>query len=288
MDQPPILTPTALPPVEKEPIPPRSRWRWLVHVLLLSAYVLGIGLIGSQIGDENPNERSALPTSVQGLLTACLTELAIFAVVFIVACLFTRPRARELFLNWTGGFKAVALAVVYSVLLRIAIAVVLMIVALPLVAYERVSKGEGADPKKVMEGFRPDVEAIISPEALEDPVYLGLTLTFVSFIVAGLREELWRAGMMAGLAGLAPSLFSSKRGQVAAVLVAAVIFGIGHLAQGLGAVFMTGVLGIGLGLIIVRHQSIWQATLAHGFFDATSFALLAALSKFAPDALKGF
>lgn len=37
---------------------------------------------------------------------------------------------------------------------------------------------------------------------------------------------------------------------------------------------MTAVLGFLLGMIMVLHQSIWPAVIAHGFFDATSMALL--------------
>jgi membrane protease YdiL (CAAX protease family) len=40
------------------------------------------------------------------------------------------------------------------------------------------------------------------------------------------------------------------------------------------AAFMAGLLGLGLGLIMVLHRSIWPAVLAHGFFDATSMALI--------------
>jgi membrane protease YdiL (CAAX protease family) len=35
-----------------------------------------------------------------------------------------------------------------------------------------------------------------------------------------------------------------------------------------------GLLGLMLGLIIVLHKSIWPAVIAHGLFDATTFALL--------------
>ena len=34
------------------------------------------------------------------------------------------------------------------------------------------------------------------------------------------------------------------------------------------------ILGVGLGAIMVYHQSIWPAVFAHGIFDATTFALL--------------
>ena len=40
------------------------------------------------------------------------------------------------------------------------------------------------------------------------------------------------------------------------------------------AVFIAGLLGFGLGLIMVLHRSIWPAVIAHGMFDATSMALI--------------
>jgi membrane protease YdiL (CAAX protease family) len=40
------------------------------------------------------------------------------------------------------------------------------------------------------------------------------------------------------------------------------------------AALLAGALGVGLGLIMVLHRSIWPAVIAHGFFDATSMALL--------------
>ncbi len=44
--------------------------------------------------------------------------------------------------------------------------------------------------------------------------------------------------------------------------------------QGWLAVGLTGLLGLGLGLIMVLHRSIWPALIAHGYFNATSFALI--------------
>jgi membrane protease YdiL (CAAX protease family) len=37
---------------------------------------------------------------------------------------------------------------------------------------------------------------------------------------------------------------------------------------------MAMILGFLLGIIMVVHQSIWPAVIAHGMFDATSFALV--------------
>ena len=63
-----------------------------------------------------------------------------------------------------------------------------------------------------------------------------------------------------------------------AVLLAAVIFGAAHVIQGPIAMVLTGLLGIGLGAIMVWHRSIWPAVMAHGFFDATSIALIPLLA----------
>jgi membrane protease YdiL (CAAX protease family) len=119
------------------------------------------------------------------------------------------------------------------------------------------------------------VENVVDVAALQDnPAYYWLTLTVVSFVVAGLREELWRASFLAGMKKLWPGRFGSTFGQIGAVVIAAVIFGLAHLSMGSVAAFMAGLLGLGLGLIMVLHRSIWPAVLAHGFFDATSMALI--------------
>jgi membrane protease YdiL (CAAX protease family) len=96
----------------------------------------------------------------------------------------------------------------------------------------------------------------------------------VSFVVAGLREELWRSGVLAALRALWPTWFGSKPGEIAAVGIAAAIFGIGHAAQGAVAMAAAGLLGFGLGAIMVLHRSIWPAVIAHGFFDAATLAAL--------------
>jgi membrane protease YdiL (CAAX protease family) len=56
---------------------------------------------------------------------------------------------------------------------------------------------------------------------------------------------------------------------------AAVVFGFGHTLQGSLAVLHAGLMGFGFGLIIIFHRSIWPAVIAHGLFDAISFALIA-------------
>ena len=122
---------------------------------------------------------------------------------------------------------------------------------------------------------RPNPEAIVDVSAMRgNPVYFWLVLTVVSFVLAGLREELWRSAFLAGLRALWPQHFGSRAGQIVAVAVAAAFFGFAHLGMGLIAVLIAGLLGFGLGLIMVFHRSIWPAVIAHGMFDATSLALL--------------
>jgi membrane protease YdiL (CAAX protease family) len=273
---------TEIPPIlERTPTPPpKAKWRWAVHLFLLVGYVLGLGLIVGQLREPSLSE-SALPGDVRGLLIFCAVEFLFFAIIFAVAWLFSRAKASELYFKWPGGIKPVLWGALHSVLLRVALAIAITIVILPFAAL----KGEKVIEKKVNE-FRPKIEAVIEPAALDNPVYLALTVSLVSFVVAGFREELWRAGILAGFAALFPAAFGSRKGQYYAVLIAAVIFGIGHAPQGIGGVVLTGALGVGLGAIMVWHQSIWVAVLAHGFFDATTFALLYIVTKFMPDALK--
>jgi membrane protease YdiL (CAAX protease family) len=270
-----------IPPILEQPAapPPRARWRWGVHVALLATYVLGLGIAGALIRPHPAKGESsaAMPGDLRSLVMMCLVEGGAFIVVFAVAWLFSRARRDELFLRWRGGVKPIVWGIVYSVLLRVAIAFVSLAIFIPIA----ITKGKGA-----VEQLRPKTEATVNMEALKDPAYIAFALTVVSFVMAGFREELWRAGMLAGLAGVAPSLFSSRKGQYWAVAIAALIFGLGHLPQGAGGVVITGALGFGLGWIMVRHQSAWEAILAHGFFDAATFAALYILVKYFPEALK--
>jgi hypothetical protein len=62
---------------------------------------------------------------------------------------------------------------------------------------------------------RPGIENMVDVAALrENPAYLWLTLTVVSFAAGGLREELWRSSFLAGMRMLWPRQFGSMIGQV--------------------------------------------------------------------------
>jgi membrane protease YdiL (CAAX protease family) len=123
---------------------------------------------------------------------------------------------------------------------------------------------------------RPKVEVLVDMHAMvEDPVYRWLNVVVVSFLVGGLREELWRSSFLAGLRALWPRTFESTRGGILAAGVAALFFGFGHLPQGWLTVGIITIVGFLLGVIMVLHRSIWPSVVAHGCFDAASMAMLA-------------
>ena len=254
---------------EPSAVRPTRPWRWWIHLLLLANYVLIVGLIGlNHTGRQAP----MLSRTSQGLLITAAVELTLFAIVFGLAWLASRPSREDLLLRWRGGFWIVPLGLGYSLALRLALALVIAIISAGLVATGSMSL------ESLQEFFRinqPRTDAIVDFSAVRsDPVYFLLLLTVISFVVAGLREELWRTAFLAGLRALGPRYFNSLKGQIAAAAVAAVVFGIGHLAMGPLGAFMAGLLGFGLGTIMVLHRSIWPAVIAHGFFDATTFLLL--------------
>jgi membrane protease YdiL (CAAX protease family) len=260
-----------LPPLLADPLPigrPFNRPRWWIHLLLLGTYPLILGLIGSG-GDQK--RAPALGSGPRAILLVSLFELLIFAIIFGLAWLSSRANRDQLLLRWPG-LLTIPLGIGYSVAIRVFLGIVVAVVAGVLLLSHLMT------PDSLKDFFshnRPDVEALVDVGALRhNPLYFWLSLTLVSFVVGGLREELWRSAFLAGMTALWPARFGSIRGRLLAVTVAAVIFGLGHLVQGPLAVCLTGLLGFCLGAIMVFHRSIWPAVIAHGMFDATSLALL--------------
>lgn len=252
------------------PITKASRTRWWIHLLLVTAYVVYAGLSGM---NRKANHTPILHHDAWGLLFVCAAGIALFALVLGLACWSSKATADDLLLKWRGGPLPVFLGIGYSIAVRLAIAIVTAVVFMFLLA-SRVVTSESL--QTYVKTHKPDSTTLIDISALtNDPAYYWLTITLASFVVAGLREELWRSAFLAGLRKLWPGTFGSTAGQVGAVCVAAVFFGAAHLSQGAMGAVLTGLIGLALGLIMVFHRSIWPAVIAHGCFDAASFALLA-------------
>ena len=257
-----------------EPIPTPtkssvSRRGWGIHLGLITGYLLVVGALG--LG-RKPSHVPALLHTAGGLLLVCGLELLLFGLVFALACFASQATRDDLRLRWRGTFGPVLLGVGYSIGLRLMLACVVMAAAIVLIG-ARILTLESL--QSFISTHRPNLEALVDMSALQnDPVYFWLAVTVASFVVAGLREELWRSAFLAGMRALWPQHFGSRTGQLTAVLIAAVIFGSAHLSMGIMAALMAGLLGLGLGAIMVGHRSIWPAVIAHGLFDATTFAML--------------
>ncbi len=282
METTPPPIPAAVPPIP-EAVPTVAKWRWWVFLLIIGPYPVWIGLLAHYGFRSAETEGPALGGNARELMLISLLTLATFFIPFAVARAFSRATVDDLRLRWKGGFKpfenlmprsiaAAGTGIVYSIALRLGAVIPIGIWLGVLMATGEI--GPGGVEAYVLKN-RPKVETVVNVESLaHNPAYMILMLTFVSFVVAGLREELWRSATMAGLEKLFPRTFGSKFGRYLAVLLVAVAFGLGHLPQGPMAVLLTGFLGVGLGAIMVFHRSIWPAVIAHGLFDATSFALI--------------
>jgi membrane protease YdiL (CAAX protease family) len=246
-----------------------SRLRWGIHLLFVTAYLVVLATLS--VIRNKPNH-PALSHTATGLAIVCTMELSLFALVFGLACLASRPNRDDLLLRWRGGPLPPVLGAAYSIGLRFAVGAVVVFIAAILVM-SRMMSPNGVRDFAIQN--KPEVGNLVDIEAMRhNPAYFVLTLTFVSFVVGGLREELWRTAFLAGMRSLWPRYFSSTLGQIVAVSISAVIFGLAHISMGVVAAALAGLLGLGLGIIMVLHRSIWPAVFAHGFFDATSLAVL--------------
>jgi len=234
----------------------------------MAALPLLTGILGTAKSGDHP----ALPPSTKGVLFICLWELLAFAVIYSLAWLASRATKDDLLLRWRPGFWVLPLGVAYSMGIRIVAGVSMAVVYGAIAVSGMVSQTK---LEQFTEANRPKVEVLVDVHALaNDPVYFWLNVTLVSLVVAGLREELWRSAFLAGLRSIWPKSFEGTRGGLFAAAIAALFFGLAHFPQGVLAVVLATLLGLGLGAIMVLHRSIWPAVLAHGFFDATSFALI--------------
>ena len=250
----------------------RSKWwwtRWAVHLVVLGSYPALLGLLSA--AEQQGEQDVLLPRDPVTLLAFMGETMLQFGMFFGVAWLFSRASKEQLLLLWRGGIAPLWRGFLYSIALRLLVMVVGLLVVLVIV----IIKGSS-----VLESIRPPAESVIDPQALAtNPLYLILNLTLVSFVLAGFREELWRAGVFAALWALFPKLRATVWGQALTVLVVALLFGLGHLPQGWLGVGLTTLLGLALGAIMVFHRSIWDAAIAHGFFDATTFLMLYVIAK---------
>jgi len=260
-----------LPPplLEEGPVePPVKWWRWWIHLVLIGIYPF----LGVLVRSGQDLHRPAFSDSTRGLLTVCAFEIAVFSLVFALGWLSSRASPEQLSLHWRPGWWVVPLGLGYSVAIRLALLLVLVVMGAVLLL-TRTFTTESLQEFSELNG--PDLENVVSVSSLQsNSSYFWLTVTLVSFVIAGVREEMWRGAMLAGMRALWPGKFGSRRGQILAITLIAVLFGAMHFGMGPIAAVLATVVGWFLGLIIIFHRSIWPAVIAHGLFDATTFAVL--------------
>ena len=247
---------------------PVRRWRWWFHLIVIGGYpLLSLRAVWSPVA-RGP----MLTSTVSGLLVVCALNVALFAVIFALGWLASRASREELLLPWKRGWLLIPLGIGYSVSIRLAVALVFVAINVLLLATQIFTPQE---LQQSVTANRPNVEVLVDVEAMrQHSTYFWLTMTLASFVVAGLCEEVWRSSTLAGLRALWPATFGGRIGEFAAVVLIALVFGVGHLQMGVMAAGTAALLGVCLGAIMIVHQSIWPAVIAHGMFDATSFALL--------------
>ncbi len=281
MEVPPVMATgvgDALPPQTGAP------WRWWVWCAILTPYPIVLGtlpILLKHLGGLTLDTQSVLPSTTRELGWVAAENLGLFFVLLLLAWIAARPSPGDLFLS--GGVRIpgrtlssywlLPLGILYSIGVRIPVSLCLgMAIG---VAY-LLNHGDPA----ALQAYRPKIEEVIDPSALADPLYFFLTLTLLSFVVAGFREELWRTAVLVGLLRILPSGWQGRKGRLLVLTVSSLVFGLGHLPQGPAGVLATTILGFLLGGITLYHRSLWLAVLAHGFFDAASFAILRLVQQY--------
>ncbi len=291
----PVNPPLVLPPI-LSPIPTLSvetairlaYWRRALCLVLLVAYPLLLSVASQlleEIGFKAAKGATLLPEDLAGLLLSGGENLLVFGLWFLLAAWIGGLRPRPLKLVPRPRPSSILWGLGWSIGLRMVIA----IIAVAGIAIWMAIHGIKDLDAEFLKGIRPKVENLVAPESLRSPWYLFTNLTFISFVLAGFREELWRSGMIAAGIRLLPTSWRGRKGRVVFVVISSAVFGLAHLPQGWGGVVLTGILGLGLGTILLVHRSIWVAVLAHGFFDATTFLALWVLDHFGKlaEVLKG-
>jgi hypothetical protein len=98
--------------------------------------------------------------------------------------------------------------------------------------------------------------------------YLALAWTFAAFI----EEMIYRGYFMHRIA----DLFSrNNTGWIVGLILSNVLFGFGHMYQGLSGMIINGITGfIFAWLYFATNRNLWAAILAHGIYDTIGFLMI--------------
>jgi len=98
--------------------------------------------------------------------------------------------------------------------------------------------------------------------------YLALSWTFAAFI----EEMIYRGYFMHRIADL---FNRNNTGWIVGLIVSNLLFGFGHMFQGLSGMIITGLTGfIFAWLYFTTNRNLWAAILAHGIYDTIGFLMI--------------
>ena len=122
----------------------------------------------------------------------------------------------------------------------------------------------------------PLVDALLPKTASQgmDPARMFARLVYLPILIAltifkgGMAEELWRVFVLTRFRRV-----WGKTGLIFALAVSSLLFGLGHLYQGLGSVISIAVVGFLYALVFLRKGKAWEAVVAHAWYDVISVVL---------------
>lgn len=240
--------------------------RWGLHVGILL-----IPIFYCVMRDDLDMAR-LMPDSFLKLGYFVVQRLCLVAIFFGLAFLISEVAAEELYIRRVKVFRTGLIALGWSLLLRIPIYVALFIPLFTSIFLFKTHLLESYAHRYGMHMYK-----IFFHERYVQYPFEAATILITASCMAGLAEELWRAGMFAGLSRLYPRLFSGRWGSFGMIVSVAVVFACAHVYQGAIGIGMTFLLGIGLGCVLLYRKSFWEAAITHALFDAASFLMFLGL-----------
>ena len=111
------------------------------------------------------------------------------------------------------------------------------------------------------------VQGIEMSKLFDNTSYL-LIFLFIGIFKGGFSEELWRIFVLTRF----EKMFG-KTGLIIALILSSIIFGIGHLYQGLSGLISISIIGLMYALVYLRKRSALEAVLAHSTENTISIIL---------------
>lgn len=95
----------------------------------------------------------------------------------------------------------------------------------------------------------------------------------IGFVLGGLLEEILFRGFL--ITRISKFLKMNKSGDIAALLITSLLFGLCHIYQGWSGAISTGLIGLIFGIIFLAfNKNLWYSILTHGFVNLTSLTIL--------------